>query len=71
MSSPKTATALRNGPACSATSARTTVPLSTWTGGRSSRSVRPGCTTRPRRALWRSAKARTQSLCSGRGASAA
>ena len=34
-------------PSCSATKARTTVPLSTWSGGRSSRSARPGCTTRP------------------------
>ena len=50
---------------------RTTVPLSTSIGGRSSRSARPGCTVRPCRACWRSAKARTQSRRSARGASAA
>ena len=47
MSSPKTAT-WRSVPACSAASAGTTVPLSTCSGGRSSSSMRPGWTAKPR-----------------------
>ncbi len=66
-SSPKAAAAESGSPrpSCSATRERTTVPLSTSSGGRSSRSWRPCTTTRPRAACWRATKASTQSWCSG------
>ena len=57
--------AARAAASCSATRARTTVPLSTSSGGRSSRSWRPGAPRGRASACWRSAKASTQSLCSG------
>ena len=66
-SSPKAAAATGgSAPAsCSATRERTTVPLSTSSGGRSSRSWRPCTTMRPRATCWRATKASTQSWCSG------
>ena len=52
-------------PSCSATRQRTTVPLSTSSGGRSSRSCRPCTTMRPRAACWRRRSPPPSPACSG------